>query len=92
MSIFAVGLTGAESTLPRSNFSILKKVKTGENTDDQQHLKAQRTKRTLDIVVAVALQVSAISLLPMGFTYIGLQTTTRRKKRASYDVKELCRH
>ncbi len=40
-----------------SIYLIIKKVKAGENTDDQRHLSAVKTKRTADIVVAVAADV-----------------------------------
>jgi hypothetical protein len=42
-------------------YNILKKVKAGETTDDQQHLSAKKTKMTLDIVAAVTAEVKADS-------------------------------
>jgi hypothetical protein len=40
-----------------SIYLIIKKVKAGENTDDQRHLSAKKNKRTADIVAAVAADV-----------------------------------
>ncbi len=40
-------------------YNILKKVKAGETTDDQRHLDAKKTKRTQDIIAAVAADVNA---------------------------------
>jgi histone-lysine N-methyltransferase SETMAR len=45
----ALGLT--------SIYYIIKKVKAGKTTDDQRHLSAKKTKRTADIVAAVAADV-----------------------------------
>jgi hypothetical protein len=51
----------------------LSKVKAGETTDDQRHLNMKKTKRTQDIIAAVATDVNADRrvtswtwLLPMG--------------------------
>jgi histone-lysine N-methyltransferase SETMAR len=40
-------------------YNILKKVKAGETTDDLRHLNAKKTKRTQDIIAAVAADVNA---------------------------------
>jgi histone-lysine N-methyltransferase SETMAR len=48
-----------KSLMKTAIYSILKKVKAGETIDDQQHLNAKKTKRTQDIIAAVAANVNA---------------------------------
>jgi hypothetical protein len=49
-----------DKSLTKSNiYNILKKVKAGEMTDDQRHLNAKKSKRTQDIIAAVAANVNA---------------------------------
>jgi hypothetical protein len=44
---------------PSAIYKIINKVKARENTDEKRHLNPKKTKRTLDIVAAVAANVKA---------------------------------
>jgi histone-lysine N-methyltransferase SETMAR len=50
---------GDKSLTKTAIYNILKKVKAGETTDDLRHLNAKKTKRTQDIIAAVAADVNA---------------------------------
>jgi hypothetical protein len=49
---------GDKSLTKTAIYNILKKVKAGETTDDLLHLNAKKTKRTQDIIAAVAADVN----------------------------------
>ncbi len=50
---------GDKSLTKTAIYNILKKVKAGETTNDLWHLNAKKTKRTQDIIAAVAPDVNA---------------------------------
>ncbi len=50
---------GDKSLLKTAIYNILKKIKAGETTDDLRHLNAKKTKRTRDIIAAVAADMNA---------------------------------
>ena len=48
---------GDKSLHKSTIYRIINKVKTGKNTDDQRHLNAKKTRRTQDLIAAVAAPV-----------------------------------
>jgi hypothetical protein len=50
---------GDKSLTKTAIYNILKKVKAGETTDDQQHLNGKTTKRARDIIAAVVADLNA---------------------------------